>query len=100
MKADGTRVNPVAVALDLKDLVQNNPAAFSGTQYLQGIQVVDGSSSETPANTVTDSSSASGGNMGIVIGAVVAGIAVVVVGAIVGFIIYRKKKNSSGSGWM
>jgi flagellar basal body-associated protein FliL len=68
---------------------------------LQGLQVVDESNSgQATDNTVSDSANGGESSVGIIVGVIVAGVAVVAAGAIVSFFIYKKKKNSGRSGWM
>ena len=95
LKGDGTRVNPVAAALQLQTMAANQDPQLQGTSYLSGMQVLDQSTTEPDQ---TASSAASGtSSVAIIAGAVVGG--VVVVGAVaVGAYFIVKKKRSGG--WM
>ena len=41
LKADGTRVDPVAASLKLKQLAEANDPSLAGTSYLSGMAVID-----------------------------------------------------------
>jgi hypothetical protein len=57
LKGDGTRVDPVAASLKLKNLIATNDPSLSSTTYLAGVQIIN-SSSETTTDDASSGASA------------------------------------------